>query len=198
MEASRETAKYQSKRNKIISSAIMVMQEIGYEETSVRAICEATNISIGTFYHYFRDKTELLNLILGQIDIYLQEEITPTLNDPSDLNNLKNFALGFARETANTGILYGGVLSSPKIPLPNTEEAIHLEKERPLYTIPKNIILHGQSTGEFNVKYEADDIVDKLITCLRGCSMDWARRNFTYDIEKYISSLVDMLFVSLM
>lgn len=105
----------------------------------------------------------------------MQKEITPALNSDSDLVNLKNYALGFARETT-----------------------IQQEKKRPLYTIPKEIVLHGQSTGEFNSKYNADDIADKLITCLRGCSMDWARRNFTYDIEEYISSLTDMLFVSLL
>ncbi len=191
-----ESTKHLTKKKQIISSAIKVMQDIGYEETSVRAICDAANISIGAFYHYFQDKTELLTMILGQVDIYLTEEVKPQLTADSDLENIKSFVLGFARETAYTSHLYGGVLSSPKIPLPNTADKLVTEKSRPLYTIPTEIVLHGQATGEFNKKYSADEIVDKLITCLRGCSMDWARRNYSYDIENYVSVLIDMLFVA--
>lgn len=184
--------KHLNKREQIVNSTITVMQEIGYEETSVRAICEAANISIGTFYHYFKDKTELLNLILGKIDIYLENEIRPLLTSPSASVNLKTFALGFAKETSLSSYIYGGVLSSPKIPLPHEKAEITEEKHRTLYTIPKEIIENGQATGEFSTLYPADDLVDKLITCLRGCAMDWARRHYNYNIEEYILSFMDI------
>lgn len=185
-------AKHEAKRNQIIKSTVNVMRQIGYEETSIRAICEAADISIGTFYHYFKDKSELLNIILRQIDIFLDEKVTPTLTDASDTINLKNFAIGFARETYISAQEYGGVISGPNIPLPNSPMEILSEHERPLYQIPKQIILHGQGTGEFLSSYDADNLVEKLITCLRGISMDWSRRDFLYNIEENVSSFMDI------
>lgn len=168
------------------------MRRVGYEETSIRAICEAAHISIGTFYHYFKDKSELLHIILRQIDIFLDENVAPTLTDSSDAVNLKNFAIGFARETRVSAQEYGGVISGPNIPLPHSPEELLSERERPLYQIPRQIVLHGQKTGEFLSFYDADLLVDKLITCLRGISMDWSRRNFYYNIEETVISFMDI------
>lgn len=184
--------KHNNKKQAIIDAAISVMQQVGYEETGIRTICDAARISIGTFYHYFHDKDELLHIILGNIDVYLKENIEPALTSESDAENLKNFGLGFARQTAITNSVYGGVLSSTKIPLPSGDEDRDEENQRALYEIPRQIIKHGQSTGEFTSQYDADDFSDKLITCLRGCAMDWSRRNYSYDIESYISSLMDI------
>lgn len=180
------------RKEQIMKSTITLMQQIGYEETSVRAICEAANISIGSFYHYFKDKTELLNLILGQVDLYLMEKIKPLLTNKSDSINLKNFALGFARETAVSSQSYGGVLSSPHVPLPSSNEESKAEHTRALYQIPKEIILHGQETGEFTDAYSADLLTTHLVTCLRGYAMDWARRSYGYDIENHVSSFMDI------
>lgn len=184
--------KHNNKKQAIIDAAISVMQQMGYEEIGIWTICDATQISIGTFYHYFHDKDELLRIILGNIDIYLTENIKPTLTSDSDAENLKNFSLEFARQTAITNSVYGRVLSSTKISLPSEHEKRSEENRKALYEICRQIIKHGQSTGEFTLQYDADDFSDKLITCLRGCSMDWARRNYSYDIEAYISSLMDI------
>lgn len=186
------TEKHKAKKEQIIHSAITVMSQIGYADTCVRAICDAANISIGTFYHYFRDKDELLNIILSQIDLYLDEQVIPSLTDAADTVNLRNFALGYARKTISTASSYGGVISGSNIPLPSTPESLLKEHDRPLYQVPRNIIIHGQKSGEFTTDFEADEIADHLITCLRGYSMDWARRNYSYDFEKKIISFIEI------
>ena len=38
---------------------------MGAENLTVRGICEAANLSVGTFYHCFRDKDDLLMFFLG-------------------------------------------------------------------------------------------------------------------------------------
>ena len=51
--------KHANKRNQIIASTLKLIGEVGYEKASIRAICESASISIGTFYHYFKDKGDL-------------------------------------------------------------------------------------------------------------------------------------------
>ncbi len=183
---------YSSKKNRIISSVIKLIHETNYEKASVRVICDYAQISIGTFYHYFKDKSELLQCILRQIDIYLVTDIVPLLNCKTEAGNLKLFTAAFATDTQNTGTLYGGVISSPTVPLADTPADIEREHSRPLYTIPAGIIRRGQTTGEFRCDYTPEQLVDKLVMCLRGCSMEWARRNCSYDIRQYVSDFTDM------
>ena len=53
------TRKQIEKRKQIIEATKSIMDEIGFENVTVRGICKAANISIGTFYHYFNDKGDI-------------------------------------------------------------------------------------------------------------------------------------------
>ena len=52
---SKITKKQMEKRQQIIESAKSIIEEVGFENVTVRGICDVANISIGTFYHYFND-----------------------------------------------------------------------------------------------------------------------------------------------
>lgn len=174
------------KKDHILDSAIKLVQKIGFEETTIRAICDVANISIGTFYHYYSDKQELLSDILKMIDSFLVDEIVPKMTKDTELENLRIYVEGFAKDTKQTGSSYGSVISTTLIPLPQTQEDIKKEHLRPLYMIPMEVIKRGQENGEFTKEFLAEELVDKLIMSLRGCSMEWARRNYTFDVEVYM------------
>ena len=184
---------HSDKRRQIIDSTIKLLRKTGVEKVSVRTICQNADISIGTFYHYFyfRDKDDLLRAVLGDIDEYLLDEIQPKLTHDSQLENLRAFALSFADSTVSTGSLYGSIISSTNVPLPATDEERAREHERPLYRIPRGILLEGQRTGEFRADLDADFVTDSLILFLRDCAMDWARRSFSYDLRACIRRTLD-------
>ena len=52
------------RRNQILDCAAKLFLEKGFDNTSVNEIVEATNISKGLVYHYFRSKDELIQEIL--------------------------------------------------------------------------------------------------------------------------------------
>lgn len=182
---------HSDKRRQIIASTIKLLRKTGFEKVSVRAICQNADISIGTFYHYFRDKDDLLRAVLGGIDEYLLNEIQPRLASDSQLENLRTFALSFADSTVSTGSVYGSIISSTNVPLPASPEDRAREHARPLYSIPRGILLEGQRTGEFRADFDADFVTDSLILFLRGCAMDWARRSFSYDLRVSINRTFD-------
>lgn len=61
---SRKTAET---RRKIIDVATRLMRTYGYEETSIRQICDESDISTGSFYHLFPSKQSLLDEIYGTV-----------------------------------------------------------------------------------------------------------------------------------
>ncbi len=49
---------------RIIDIGINMIRTRGYSETSIQDICTEVGIGIGTFYHYFRSKEEMLLALL--------------------------------------------------------------------------------------------------------------------------------------
>lgn len=55
-----------SSRKKIIDTAISIIRENGADALTVRNVCDTAGLSIGTFYHYFRDKDDLMMYFLKE------------------------------------------------------------------------------------------------------------------------------------
>ena len=51
----------------IIDTTIDLIKKEGADAITVRNVCSACDLSIGTFYHYFRDKDDLLMFFLNEL-----------------------------------------------------------------------------------------------------------------------------------
>ncbi len=182
----RKTKKSIIKRKEIVKKVINSTNNVDFEELTIQMICDAASISVGTFYHYFNNKNELLTEILGLIDDYIEEKIIPNMHYDDELENIKVFGNGFAEYANNMGTATGAVISSTSFPLPSTEEAMKEERKRLLYTVPKEIVILGQNKGQI-MDGDVDEIVDMLIISLRGNALEWSRRNRIYDVREKIS-----------
>ena len=47
-------------KQQIIDAAVMLIKRDGADQLTVRKVVEASGLSIGTFYHHFKDKDDLL------------------------------------------------------------------------------------------------------------------------------------------
>lgn len=180
-----KTTKGMIKRKKIVEKVINSINIVDFEELTIQMICDAASISVGTFYHYFNTKNDLITEVLGLIDDYIEEKIIPNMNSDNELDNIRLFGIGFAEYANNVGAATGAVISSTSFPLPSTEEAMREERKRLIYAIPSRAITLGQEKGQI-IDVDVDEIVDMLIILLRGNALEWARRNRVYDIREKI------------
>jgi len=85
--------KHQLRKNEILDTAQNLFYSRGYDNTSVADVINTIGIAKGTFYHYFKSKTDLLDQIIHRqaqkidqvIDRILQE---PEKNALVELNNI--------------------------------------------------------------------------------------------------------------
>ena len=70
---SKISRKQAKRRQEIIEAAIPLITSASFEEISVSDICRSIGISIGSFYHYFSKKSDLLIGLLWLIDEDLAE-----------------------------------------------------------------------------------------------------------------------------
>jgi AcrR family transcriptional regulator len=60
-------ARYDRRREEIVSAAARILARRGYDQTSVPDLAEAIGVSTGSLYHYFASKEELLVAICDQL-----------------------------------------------------------------------------------------------------------------------------------
>ncbi len=79
------------KRDEIIAAAEELFFREGYENTSVRMILEKVGGEVGMFYHYFRSKEELFDIVTERFFArYVRtfEELTEGVTDTADFPRL--------------------------------------------------------------------------------------------------------------
>lgn len=60
------------KRDELISAALKLFMEHGYEQTSIRMILDEVGGQVGMFYHYFKSKDEIFD---AAIELYLKQYV---------------------------------------------------------------------------------------------------------------------------
>lgn len=180
------------KRKFIIDKAMDLMNEVGFEKMTVRMICEAADISAGTFYHYFENKLDLLIELFALIDAYFEENILEKLNNKDEIVNIIKFCEAFAEYATLIGSQKCRIINST-FPIGSKEEHYE-ERQRVIYSELNKIINRGQEKGQITTDYTADKLVDMIIIIIRGYCFDWARRGGAYDLVEYTNEFM-MLFV---
>ena len=80
------------RRQEIIDSIAPLLAEKSFDELSVEDICKASGISIGSFYHYFEKKSDILVGLFNRIDSYMEENAFPLMKKRDEIDNIKKSA----------------------------------------------------------------------------------------------------------
>ncbi|MEL7565809.1 MAG: TetR/AcrR family transcriptional regulator [Dehalobacterium sp.] len=96
-----KTAKnHSTKKNELVGIAEKLFLERGYEETSVDDILNASGLSKGGFYHYFKSKDEVLAESISNFAKNLLKELEPIIEDKR-LNALEKLKRCLEKKTAS-------------------------------------------------------------------------------------------------
>ena len=182
--------KQMEKRRSIIEKATNLMNEVGFESLTVRMICDAADISSGTFYHYFENKTDLIIELFSLIDDYFEENVLERLSYENELVNIIRFCSGFSEFVMQTGVAKSKLINS-MFPV-YSKGGHHEERGRILYRELNAIINRGQEKGQITTEYTVDQLVDMILVMVRGYCFDWARREGEYDLVKYTEEMITL------
>ena len=180
--------KQSRRRIEMLESAIPLISQRPFEEISVAEICRALGISVGSFYHYFRKKDDLLVGLLRIIDEDLEENTFPLLTGGDEIENLKLFAHGWAEHVASHGIERSRLISSI-----NPDDAGVSERDRPAVRKMHALIAAGQAKGQITAEYDTDTLTGLFLTTLRGITLDWSRRAGSYGLTERMDRDVGIL-----
>ena len=125
-----------NKKELIRITAIELMAQNGYNDTKIQEIADKANIAVGTIYHYYKDKQEILDYIffyilskkikllddlelngstsLNIINLYLEFHIEQWEKCPNVFKILKQDGVPFSKQSVNIKIMYKELLEKLK------------------------------------------------------------------------------------
>lgn len=174
---SKITQKQAKRRTEIIKTAMPIISGVGFDDISVQEICTQIGISVGTFYHYFTKKSDLLVCLLWLIDEDMENNVFPLLTSEDEIQNLCLFAHSWASYVHAHGLAHSKLISGI-----NPESHDFAEGERPSVILLHDIIVRGQEKGQIIRDHSPAQLADSFLLTLRGITLDWSRRDGCYDI----------------
>ena len=168
----------------IFDTAMRLMGEKGFQGTTVREICTAAGIPIGTFYNCYKSKIDILKRIYDDGDAYIQAAMSGDTEKLNALERLRVFAERYATLNERTGIDSMRVMFYPS----NAWFSI----ERPMQVYAKRYVEDGQCSGEIRGDIPAEEIVLCLFDILRGVCYNWCVCNGGFDLKKRIGLQMEL------
>lgn len=123
----------QKKRQYVIDVALKMFIEKGFDKVSVNDIIKATNLSKGTFYHYFNSKDDIINEFIKRQQLTIEQWVKTT---PKEVNSLEGHVnrlfLDLATTIAPAPMLVRSIIAlqmnNEQMTQAHLEHIAHLEK----------------------------------------------------------------------
>lgn len=180
------------RRQEIIDSIAPLLAEKSFDELSVEDICKASGISIGSFYHYFEKKSDILVGLFSRIDSYMEENAFPLMKKRDEIDNIRIFARHWLSYIEGTGLEHSRLISS----IDATDFTLSGEERSTAAKLAEHFA-RGQRLGMIDDSQPAEEAASLFMIALRGFALDWTRRNAAYSLtdrgEVYIEYLLKAL-----
>jgi AcrR family transcriptional regulator len=184
-----------AKKWHISEMAMSLFKERGYNAVKVTEICQAAEVSLGTFYHYFASKDSIIDETYQIIDARIFETIlNKNFDTPIDkiLGILEQSACIMQEELGYflmVGSYYQIMSSKPDY---------SYSHDRKLYITLETAVKEGISGGYFQPDSDPQAIAEMCLRIGRGDILDWCMQGGTYKLcELIVEDLKRMLHSSI-
>lgn len=177
---SKQQLKSQETKRKIFQAAKKILQKKGYEELSIKNICEEAGVSNGSFYHHFKTKDDLLSYYIEE-----QPRINPDLLAlPESADEAKiaiiHIYLHYASYCRELGVDFISNYYTPKNQALNP--SVRTERAYPVLTV-ENYLQKAIDHGIIKPSLPLPDILTDIRMLIIGNVFEWCLHHGETDFE---------------
>lgn len=195
IELSKQQQKSKETKERIFRAAKQILQKKGYEELSIKNICEEAGVSNGSFYHHFKTKDDLLSYYIED-----QPSINPDLLDlPRNVDEAKiaiiRVYLNYVDYCKVLGVDFMSGYYDTKNQALNP--AIRTERPYPIVTV-QNYVEKAIEAGIIRLNVAIEEFTTDIRMIVIGNVFEWCLRRGDADFEgnmrrslgKYLDSTI--------
>ena len=177
---SKQQLKSMETKGRIFNAAKRILKKSGYEQLSIKNICEEAGVSNGSFYHHFKTKDDLLSDYIEE-----QPSINPDLLDlPSSKEEARETIvyvyLNYVRYCRELGVEFMANYYTPKNQSLNP--LIRTERPYPIITV-HNYLQKCIDAGIITLSDSLEHITTDIRMIVIGNVFEWCLKNGDADFE---------------
>lgn len=179
-ELSKQQIKSRETKARIFRAAKNILQKKGYEELSIKNICEEAKVSNGSFYHHFKTKDDLLSYYIEE-----QPSINPDLLElPANVDEARDAIvyvyLNYVHYCQELGVAFMANYYTPKNQSLNP--LIRTERPYPIVTV-HNYLEKCMKAGIISSCLNLEEITTDIRMIVIGNVFEWCLKNGNADFE---------------
>lgn len=183
---STKSMRNQKEKERIFKISMNLMKKVGYDNLTIRKICEKANISTGMFYRLFESKVDLLSFYYVQAESTFEEQLKNLIEGDNPKEQSVLFYTWYAEYTSSFGVDFCRNYFNPKNLTMNTERVYNKVIE-----ITNKFIINGMKNGYTLPKDKSpNDISRALCVIVKGAIFEWCAYEGCYNLSEYVNELL--------
>jgi AcrR family transcriptional regulator len=185
----RRERRKQEIREKIMESAISLIESRGCDATTLEEICEQADVSRPTFYSYYPSKQDLIHALVEKLWLSVAHELTEKLltRQASTVEYVETFFKLIRTEMARYSRLERELIRFSMHSDVNTESMNMLGVLTNLFN---TVYTEGKKRGDIGNRYPVDFLAEMTMGGIAAVMTKWGVDN-DYPVDKRLKQLAD-------
>ena len=196
VELSKQQRKSKETKERIFQAAKRILQKSGYEELSIKNICEEAGVSNGSFYHHFKTKDDLLSYYIEDQPSIDPDRLELPKNKEDAKETIIHVYLNYVKYCKELGVEFMAGYYTPHNQALNP--TIRTERQYPIVTV-QHYLERALGANAIQLNLKIEEITTDIRMIVIGNVFEWAMRNGDADFEgnmrRSLSHYLDSIFV---
>ena len=196
VELSKQQRKSKETKERIFQAAKRILQKSGYEELSIKNICEEAGVSNGSFYHHFKTKDDLLSYHIEDQPSIDPDRLELPKNKEDAKETIIHVYLNYVKYCKELGVEFMAGYYTPHNQALNP--TIRTERPYPIVTV-QHYLERALEANAIQLNLKIEEITTDIRMIVIGNVFEWAMRNGDADFEgnmrRSLSHYLDSIFV---
>ena len=180
-------------KQNLIDATIGIIKREGADAVTVRSVVEESGLSIGTFYHHFKNKDDLLMYFVKEASFDSFELETPLALLPDRIAELYFHLIDRYLDLGEDFMKSFYTTGNQALSAYMCEENGHFAEGTVMARCEKEIC-DAISAGILDEKTDAHELSMDICTIVKGCVFEWALNNGEMDIHRTLTRILKRYF----
>ena len=172
-------------KNRIFDATLALMTEKDFANVNIEDICNAADVSVGTFYNYYKSKNEVFYELYSRADQYFKETVDFEELEGSREGILKFFYF-YASYCETTGV-------ETMTQMMTASNKNFNKKNRYLQVLLTEIFRKGLTSGMIQSEKTASELCELYFIVARGVLFDWCLNDGQYDLKERVAEILSLI-----
>ena len=189
VELSKQQRKSKETKERIFQAAKRILQKSGYEELSIKNICEEAGVSNGSFYHHFKTKDDLLSYYIEDQPSIDPDRLELPKNKEDAKETIIHVYLNYVKYCKELGVEFMAGYYTPHNQALNP--TIRTERPYPIVTV-QHYLERALEANAIQLNLKIEEITTDIRMIVIGNVFD---ADFEGNMRRSLSHYLDSIFV---